>query len=530
VSVRTAAIGRAAGSIAKAAVVTALASCLLAACGSDAARSLVVVSVKLASAVDPKSLTEVEVTVTPAAGAVAKRFAWSSASGGVLQAGVYLPGDASGDAMVGARGFAGTTAVAASAIATVHIAAGGVSTPIDLLLQPLAVPPTSDGGLPVDGAADAGGSPADGSNGDGIDNHDAGVPVLPDLAPPPADLGPTTDTVLPIDAGSPDAAVVANPPSLARCTEYMHTVTPCNLSTGEGDWGVRSVAFSPDGKYFVSAGEDGRVKVWRVTSTGLEADGRVFAGFGSSYAAFAPGGALLAVGTHNGEVLLYDFAQSTQTGTLRGLTGGVTALGFSADGARIVAMDNELHLQVWNVASQAAGRAVALTKQPSNFAIAPGAADSLWVALQQGENAPLELLNLDATDLGGRPSVAMTAAIWGLAFSADGNTLAAGSDAGEIVLVNVANRAQPMITAPPLFTSVDQDVMALAFSRDGQYLLAATGQFRGATAARIFSVSARSPRGTGSTTYFPWSAAFAPDSASVAVGQRDCGAILYCKD
>lgn len=491
---------------------------LLAACGSGDARSLVVVTVQAPAVV---GLTAVEVTVTPMSGAVTKRFPWSDASGGTLQAGVYLPSSATGDATVSATGFAGTTTIATSGMATARIAAGAASAPVTLVLQMLAGPPGGDGGgIDVSGV--------DGGAGDGAAPASDGAISPADDASAGTDVGSPVDAAAGIDGSGADAAV-AQPPSLTRCMELMHTLATCNLTTGDGDWGVRSVEFSPDGNFLVSAGEDGRVKVWRVTGTALDPDGRIFTGFGSSYAAFSPSGAVLAVGTHNGDVILYDFVQSTQLAMLTGLTGGVTALGFSSDGTKIVATDDEMHLQAWDTTTHAPVRTVTLTKLSGNMAVAPGSS-GLWVAVQEGENAPLELIDLGNPNANAAPSVPMTGTISGLAFSPDGNTLAVGTDAGLLSLVDVSNRSQPKLLTPPFFTAGDQDVTALAYSRDGQYLLATTGQFRGPTAARIFNVATHAPRGTQATTYFPWAAAFSPDGRAVAVGQRDCGVILYCKD
>jgi hypothetical protein len=497
---------------------------LLAGCGSEAGRSLVLVSVRAAPNV--AGLTEVEVTVIPTSGAVAQRFPWSAAANGTLQAGVYLPSGASGDATVNAGGFANATEIAVAGTQTVHINTGAASAVINLQLQALLPPtPVGDGAVPLD----TGGvlpSPTDGASAETGAAPDAGAPVVD--APGPMDTIGGGDSAPPPTETAPP--ISNDPPSLTHCTMYMHTATTCDLTTGVGDWGVRSVTFSPDGKYLVSAGEDGLVKVWRVTDAGLEPDNRIFTGLGSSYAAFSPDGAQLVVGNHNGDVILFDFAKSIQAGTLLGLTGGVIGVAFSSDGTRVVAVDNELHLQVWDTATQASVRAVPLAKIPGDFAVAPGAAGSLWVALQEGENMPLKLLDLNAADLSTAPSLPIVGSVGGLAFSADGNTLAVGTDVGQITLVDTSNRAHPVATAPPVFNAPDDDVTALAFSRDGHYLLAAAGQFFGARGARIFTVATRSQRSSQATMFFPWSAAFAPDGRAVAIGQRDCGQILYCKD
>src|SRR5205814_6821146 len=184
----------------------------------------------------------------PAGGSpVVRRFDWNSASG-PLEAGVFLPGSVDGEVSVRASGMDGAAVVEATGSATVK--PGKVSERLPLALRRAS--PLPDGGGPT--PPDGGSAPADGP--------------LPD-GPAPADLGPP-DTARP-DAAPPD------PPSLTRCTVYEHAGA-CTLTQSTAGVGVWDVRFSPDGQYVLTGGDDGKLKLWRVTPTGLVDDARTVSG------------------------------------------------------------------------------------------------------------------------------------------------------------------------------------------------------------------------------------------------------------
>src|SRR5262249_34429952 len=104
-------------------------------------------------------------------------------------------------------------------------------------------------------------------------------------------------------------------------------------------WMINAVAFAPDGKSLASAGADGTVRLWEV-STGKE--WRMFAVAAVepySRVAWAPDGKTIFVASGDefnpkgtGAVRCWDVATGEERATLRETAGGVFALAVSADG------------------------------------------------------------------------------------------------------------------------------------------------------------------------------------------------------
>jgi WD40 repeat protein len=118
-----------------------------------------------------------------------------------------------------------------------------------------------------------------------------------------------------------------------------------------GSRGVRSVAFSPDGKFLAAGDGNGHVYVWQLGTrrlAGSMADPR---SKGVSSVTFNPVGSLLAAADANGHVYLW--AANKLLATLAAPSGkGVRSVVFSPDGTFLAAGDTDGHVDVWRVGTR----------------------------------------------------------------------------------------------------------------------------------------------------------------------------------
>ncbi len=99
---------------------------------------------------------------------------------------------------------------------------------------------------------------------------------------------------------------------------------------------VHALAYTPDGRSLLIAGDDGLIRVWDVRA-GKEA--RLWAAHerGVTTLALTADGKTLASGGRDGKVRLWDLARGVETGVFEGIGGDVEGLTLSADGKVIAA-------------------------------------------------------------------------------------------------------------------------------------------------------------------------------------------------
>jgi RNA polymerase sigma factor (sigma-70 family) len=155
------------------------------------------------------------------------------------------------------------------------------------------------------------------------------------------------------------------PPAVGSVVRLWDVRTGDELHTLKGhDNGVRSVAFSPDGKRLVSGSHDSTVRVWEAAS-GKEllkiaapcrkppADpkgggtdrGGVFA------VAFSRDGKAVASGDYDGMIYLWDAATGRRLHTLAGHGREVSGLAFSPDGKTLASSSWDNSLRLWDTAT-----------------------------------------------------------------------------------------------------------------------------------------------------------------------------------
>jgi WD40 repeat protein len=304
--------------------------------------------------------------------------------------------------------------------------------------------------------------------------------------------------------------------------------TPIGRPLNGRDGPVQLVKFSPDGDILVTAGVNGTIRLWNVTrpADAIPIGTPLTTSPGDvQSAAFSPDGDTLATAGINGTIQLWNVTSPASAAPigprLAGAGGRIWAVTFSPDGRTLAVGNNDGTVGLWNTSDPAHPTAIGkpLTGPAGPvFSAAFSPNGRVLAAGDGGGDDTIRLWNAanpaDATPIG-QPLTGPNNTVSGVTFSPDGRLLAASSQDDKIRLWNVANPADATPVGQPLIgSSSSGPVYGVTFSPDGHTLASVSGN----GTARLWSLPATVLTGQTETVH---SVAFSPDGRTIATASFD---------
>ena len=223
---------------------------------------------------------------------------------------------------------------------------------------------------------------------------------------------------------------------------------------------VNSITFSPDGRLLASGSSDKTIKLWEVSTGRLlkTLKGHVE---DVNSVAFSPDGRLLAGGGDDSVIKLWEVSTGKLMYTFKGSWNGVLSIAFSPDGKYLASGSRDGILRIWRVSTGKLLYAVEEENWVTSVSFSPNGE-----LLASGVNYTIKLRDVSTGRLL-RTFTGHKHYTISISFSPDGKYLASGSQDDTIKLWDVS-------TGKLLYT-LESGYISISFSPDGKYLASAGG-------------------------------------------------------
>ena len=241
---------------------------------------------------------------------------------------------------------------------------------------------------------------------------------------------------------------------------------PVATLEGHADW-VRSVSFSPDGTLLASGSKDNTIRLWDVSSGQLKAILEGHAGWINSVS-FSPDGTLLASGSKDNTIRLWDVASGQLKAELKGHTDWAYTVSFSPDGTLLASGSGDETVRLWDVAS---GQLKATFEGHTGWVNSVSFSSDGSTVASGSDDGTVRLWDVSSGQLQATFEVHADW-VWSVSFLPNGAIVASGSKDDTVKLWDVSSGQ-----LQAAFEGHTDDVYTVAFSPDGTLL--ASGSFDG---------------------------------------------------
>jgi WD40 repeat protein len=251
-----------------------------------------------------------------------------------------------------------------------------------------------------------------------------------------------------------------NPANLLEASNSSHLPVTCLKTLRGHSSRVWTIAFSPDGQMLASGSEDQTIRLWNARDGTCLTVLQGHTG-GVTSLSFSPNGQMLALASEDASIRLWSVDHGTILKTLSGHTSWVWAVAFSPDGQTLASGSDDCTIRLWEVQTGTCrkilqghtSRVCSVQFSPNGQTLASGSEDASVRLWSVHDGACLQLLQ------------GHSSCVWAVAFNPDGQTLASGSVDLSVRLWDVQNG-----TSLKTFQGRTNGVRSVSFSPDGSIL------------------------------------------------------------